>query len=83
MKTKLFLPLLFLALTQISIAQNFTLVPGTPFTGVAQSSIAFADVDGDNDQDVLITGQDLGTNYNAQLYLNERGTNPYPFNLNA
>jgi hypothetical protein len=34
-------------------------------------SIAFADVDGDNDQDVLITGQDP-VNYIAKLYLNDR-----------
>jgi hypothetical protein len=54
MKSKLLF--LFLAFTQIISAQNFTEVTGTPFTGVAQSSIAFADVDGDNDLDVLITG---------------------------
>ncbi len=42
-----------------NFAQNFTEVTGTPFTGVALSSIAFADVDGDNDQDVLITGLNL------------------------
>jgi hypothetical protein len=40
-------------------AQNFTEVTGTPFAGVQESSIAFADVDGDNDQDVLITGVNL------------------------
>jgi predicted nucleotidyltransferase len=36
---------------------NFSEMTGTPFEGVADGSIAFADVDGDNDQDVLITGQ--------------------------
>jgi hypothetical protein len=54
MKSKLLF--LFLGLTQLVSAQNFTEVTGTPFAGVMHSSIAFADVDGDNDQDVLITG---------------------------
>ncbi|MCB0521427.1 MAG: T9SS type A sorting domain-containing protein [Lewinellaceae bacterium] len=57
MKSKLLF--LFLVFTQIVSAQNFTEVMGTPFAGVAQSSIAFADVDGDNDLDVLITGLNL------------------------
>jgi hypothetical protein len=47
---------LFLVLTQTLFAQYFTEMTGTPFEGVAESSIAFADVDGDNDQDVLISG---------------------------
>ena len=34
----------------------FTEVAATPFDGVHNSSIAFADIDGDNDLDVLITG---------------------------
>jgi hypothetical protein len=50
---------LFLVFAQIGSAQNFTEVTGTPFAGVQESSIAFADVDGDNDQDVLITGVNL------------------------
>ncbi|MEL7119961.1 MAG: FG-GAP-like repeat-containing protein [Bacteroidota bacterium] len=35
---------------------NFTEIVGTPFVGVSNGSIAFADVDGDADQDVFITG---------------------------
>lgn len=35
---------------------NFTEVQGTPFEGVSTSSIAFADIDNDGDNDVLITG---------------------------
>jgi hypothetical protein len=31
---------------------------GTPFPGLQGSALAFADVDGDNDQDVLMTGTD-------------------------
>ncbi len=53
---------------------NFTLVGDTPFTGVGGGSIAFSDVDGDNDLDVLITGQG---NYAriAELYLNDGSGN--------
>lgn len=48
----------------------FTLVSGTPFTGVKQSSVAFADVDGDNDLDLLITGVNYFHNPISKLYLN-------------
>ena len=43
---------------------------GTPFDGVGISSIAFADVDGDKDPDVLITGRSLSGQI-SKLYLNE------------
>ncbi len=50
---------------------NYTLVSGTPFTGVWTGSVAFADIDGDNDQDVLITG-DKGSNVgSSELYIND------------
>jgi len=49
---------------------NFTEVQNTPFEGVVDSSIAFSDVDGDNDQDVLITGGN-GTTSISKLYLND------------
>jgi len=49
---------------------GYSLVSGTPFDGVGESSIAFADVDGDNDQDVLITGYN-NTEYIAKLYTND------------
>ena len=48
---------------------SFTELIGTPFVGVNTSSIAFADIDSDNDQDVLITGYD-GTQTTAKLYTN-------------
>jgi hypothetical protein len=54
---------------------NFTVVAGTPFDGVQESSIAFADVDGDNDQDVLITGWDSGAFGVAKLYTNDGNGN--------
>ena len=43
---------------------------GTPFEGVNYSSIAFADIDGDNDQDVLITGQNASSQLISKLYRN-------------
>ncbi len=39
--------------------------------GVRQSSIAFADVDGDGDQDVLITGESSTGQRITQLYTND------------
>ena len=49
----------------------FTEVAGTPFDGVSNSSIAFADVDGDGDQDVLITGNNNTSQKIAKLYTND------------
>ena len=51
---------------------NFTEETGTPFEGVSAGSIAFADVDGDNDQDVFITGFSVFSGVTALLYINER-----------
>ncbi|MEZ4792123.1 MAG: FG-GAP-like repeat-containing protein [Gelidibacter sp.] len=48
---------------------NYTLVAGTPFVGLQTSGIAFADIDGDNDQDVLITGFSA-TGASTKLYTN-------------
>lgn len=53
----------------------FTEMVGTPFAGVTRSSIAFADVDGDNDQDLLITGQDSANQYISKLYSNDGSGN--------
>jgi hypothetical protein len=51
---------------------NFTEVAGTPFDDVNNSSIAFADVDGDNTQDVLITGSSTSnSNRVSKLYIND------------
>lgn len=58
-------------------AANFTEQEGTPFAGVSQADVAFADIDGDNDQDVLIVGW-LGTSdtaYSAELYKNDGAGN--------
>lgn len=64
----------------------FTLVAGTPFIGVYRDSIDFADIDGDNDQDLLITGNSSGSGtYKSRLYINdgtgtftEAATQPFP-----
>jgi hypothetical protein len=49
----------------------FTEKPDTPFDGVASGSLALADVDGDNDPDVLITGQNNMANNTSKLYINQ------------
>ncbi|MDT0691889.1 FG-GAP-like repeat-containing protein, partial [Salegentibacter sp. F188] len=54
---------------------NYWQVTGTPFLGVSNGSIAFTDVDGDGDQDVLITGEDKSYNYIAKLYKNDGSGN--------
>ncbi|MEM9921893.1 MAG: T9SS type A sorting domain-containing protein [Bacteroidota bacterium] len=50
---------------------TFTKVANTPFLGVERAAASFADVDGDNDQDVLITGVDTLENGTAKLYIND------------
>jgi len=50
---------------------NFSEMTNTPFEGVARSSIAFADVDSDNDQDVLITGENSSSMESSKLYIND------------
>lgn len=53
----------------------FSELSGTPFTGVYLGSLAFADIDNDNDQDVLITGSDYYAEYLAKLYTNDGSGN--------
>ncbi len=51
---------------------NFTLAPGTPFDGVTVGDLAFADIDNDNDQDVIITGYSYTSNKGeSRLYTND------------
>ncbi|OIQ28484.1 MAG: hypothetical protein BM564_08765, partial [Bacteroidetes bacterium MedPE-SWsnd-G2] len=54
---------------------NFTEVTGTPFIPVYMSSISFADIDGDNDQDVLITGKLPNNLASTELYINDGSGN--------
>jgi hypothetical protein len=50
---------------------NFTEMTGTPFEGVAVSSIAFSDINGDSNEDVLITGQVSSNEGIAKIYTND------------
>lgn len=54
---------------------NFTEVIGTPFTGVAESSVAFSDVNGDGIEDLLITGRTIGFQRISKLYINNGNGN--------
>ena len=49
---------------------NFTKM-GNPFEGVFKSAIAFADIDGDNDQDILITGENGNFRATSKIYINK------------
>ncbi len=49
---------------------NFTEVMGTPFEGIFDSSIAFSDVNGDGNDDVLISGMGISMSI-AKLYTND------------
>lgn len=56
-------------------AGNFTEMTGTPFEPVSSGSIAFADVNGDSYQDVLITGESSGNSQISKLYTNDGAGN--------
>jgi len=49
---------------------GYTLIAGTPFTGVERGDAVFGDVDGDTDLDVIIAGDD-GPGQITKLYLND------------
>jgi hypothetical protein len=46
-------------------------VASANLTGVAYSSAAWGDYDDDGDLDILLTGQDSGSGYNAMVYRND------------
>ncbi len=50
---------------------NFTEVLDTPFKGLEQGEVVFADVDGDDDLDVMIIGIDYLFNAYTRLYIND------------
>ncbi|WP_020568524.1 T9SS type A sorting domain-containing protein [Neolewinella persica] len=58
----------------INTEGRFTEAVGTPFEGVGYSSVAFSDVDGDGDSDVLITGRNISSEPITKLYANDRGS---------
>ena len=51
-------------------SQPFNILNGTPFPGVNYSSIAFADIDGDADMDLFISGQVTSNQKISKLYKN-------------
>jgi hypothetical protein len=55
-------------------AGNFIEMPNTPFDGVSRSSIAFSDVNGDENDDVLITGES-NSGAISKLYTNDGAGN--------
>lgn len=60
---------------------SFTEITGTPFPGVKESSIAFADIDGDTDLDLMLTGEVNANQKIAKLYRNN-GSGVYTEILN-
>jgi hypothetical protein len=52
-------------------AGKFTEVSGHGIMDVAQSASQFLDVDGDNDQDLIVAGQDSNSKRWTKLYLND------------
>ncbi len=61
----------------------FTLITASNFTGVSLSSIAFADIDNDNDQDVMISGLNNANIDVCELYINNGNGNFVPSNLTS
>lgn len=49
---------------------GFTLAVGTPFEQVTNSTSAFLDMDGDNDMDLLVSGENVGGVVSTKLYAN-------------
>ena len=50
---------------------NYSEVAGTPFPGFTIGDLAFSDVDGDGDEDVMISGEDSTFTGITKLYLND------------
>lgn len=66
--------LALLLLTSYCYSQDYTLVTNTPFNDVSIGSIEFADVDGDLDNDLFITGSDNSSGSAVQyskLFIND------------
>ncbi|WP_179019136.1 T9SS type A sorting domain-containing protein [Winogradskyella forsetii] len=76
MKNNLTFILIFLSYKIFCQNIAFDLQTGTDFVDVWKSSVAFADIDGDGDEDVLITGQIRNSSqYAAKLYTNDGNGN--------
>ena len=53
----------------------FTEAPGTPFEDLGNSSVAFIDIENDNDKDVIIAGINNSDILNTKLYTNDGSGN--------
>jgi len=54
---------------------SFIEVAGTPFLNVTNSTISYADIDNDNDVDILITGTKFNSNKTTNLFINDGNGN--------
>jgi hypothetical protein len=62
---------------------GFTLVNGTPFTGIREGSVHINDMNGDNINDIFITGAISGSNNSfSGLYIND-GSGNFTLNTNT
>lgn len=61
---------------------NFTEITGTGIVNVYSGTVGFGDVDGDGDQDLLITGATSSPVRTANLYIND-GTGNYSLAMNT
>ncbi len=59
---------------------KFSEIPDAGLVGVENSSVDFADVDGDEDKDLLLSGRDIEGNFVTKLYLND-GTGAFTESL--
>lgn len=64
---KFYTGLLISLMTCSLTAQTFTEVTGTPFDGIDNNSIAFADIDNDNDMDVVVGPRMFKNNGNGSF----------------
>jgi len=78
---KIFIPFL-LIIPKTGNAQSFTLQAGSGFMDVQYSSVVYADVDGDGDPDVLMTGANGGYTCTARMYINN-GQGGYTLSTNT
>ena len=73
---KLIYLITLLSIGSILSAQSFTEVsPAAPFEGVSASAVEFADIDGDNDLDVMIAGYNSSRMQKTSLYKNDGNGN--------
>ena len=69
---RVFLLSFFVLLGETLFAQAFIEIP-SPFPDVGVGTVAFSDIDGDNDADLLITGKLNDDSYAMELFFNENG----------